>query len=98
MALVRCAVVDSHANDALVSDSTARVTWAVKGGAGRNAGVSSGNASSHEWLKSHSVDTYLGLARGMFRVTQDCTSPGQSTLLLAPFPCGSFLYGSLLPA
>ena len=32
VALVRCAVVDSRANDALVASSTARITWAVKGG------------------------------------------------------------------
>ena len=43
------------------------------------AGTSSGNTSSHEWMKSPSVNANLGLARGMFRVTQDCTSPARAS-------------------
>ena len=73
-ALVRCSIVDSHSNNALVSMASNRITWAVKAGAGRVAGTSNGNRSSHEWMKSPSVDSYLGLARGLFKVTQDCTS------------------------
>ena len=79
VAMVRCAVVDSHANDALVSTAADRITWTVSRGAGRLAGTASGNTSSHEWMKSHSVNAYLGLARGMFRVTQDCTSPARAS-------------------
>jgi hypothetical protein len=30
-------------------------------------------------MKSTSVDTYLGLSRGMFRVTQDCTSAARAS-------------------
>jgi hypothetical protein len=73
-ALVRCAIIDSMANDALVASASDRITWRVVSGPGRFAGQSSGNRSSHTWMKSHSVDAYLGLARGMFRVTEDCTS------------------------
>ena len=73
-ALVRCAIIDSMANDALVASASDRITWRVISGPGRFAGQSSGNRSSHTWMKSHSVDAYLGLARGMFRVTEDCTS------------------------
>ena len=73
-ALVRCAIIDGKANDALVASASDRITWRVISGPGRFAGQSSGNRSSHTWMKSQSVDAYLGLARGMFRVTQDCTS------------------------
>lgn len=78
-ALVRCAIVDGQSNDALVSTASNRITWKVVSGAGRPAGISSGNKSSHEWMKSHSVNAYLGLARGLFRVTQDCTSTDRAS-------------------
>jgi hypothetical protein len=77
-ALVRCAIVDSNSHDALVSNASERVTWSVVGGAGRLAGTSNGNTTSLEWMKSPSIHTYLGLARGLFRVTQDCTSVGRA--------------------
>lgn len=51
----------------------------VETGPSRLAGISSGNTTSHEWMKSHSVDAYLGLARGLFRVTQDCTSTARAS-------------------
>jgi hypothetical protein len=73
-ALVRCAIIDNRSNDALVSTASDRITWRVVSGPGRVAGIASGNTSSHEMMKSHSVNAYLGLARGLFRVTQDCTS------------------------
>jgi hypothetical protein len=73
-ALVRCAIIDSKSHDALVSTASERITWRVVSGAGRLAGTSNGNTTSLEWMKSHSINTYLGLARGLFRVTQDCTS------------------------
>jgi len=38
------------------------------------AGVSNGDPTSHEWMKSDSVDAFGGLARGLFRVSLDCTS------------------------
>ena len=34
VAMVRCAIVDSHANDALVATATNRITWAVTAGKG----------------------------------------------------------------
>ena len=43
-------------------------------GPGRLDGTSSGDSASHEWLKSPSVNVYLGLARGIVRVAADCTS------------------------
>ena len=64
VALVRCAVVDSRANGALVSAAANRITWTVTRGAGRLAGTSSGNTSSHEWMKSASVNANLGLVGG----------------------------------
>ena len=73
-ALVRCAIIDSKADNALVASASNRITWRVVSGPGRFAGQSSGNRSSHTWMKSHSVNAYLGLARGLFRVTEDCTS------------------------
>ena len=78
-AMVRCAVIDSMANDALVSSNSYRITFTVKSGPGRAAGISNGNRSSHEWMKSNSVDTYLGLARGLFKVSQDCTSTSRAS-------------------
>ena len=78
-AMVRCAIVDSAANNALVSTASNRITWTVSQGPARLAGTSSGNTTSHEWMKSQSVNAYLGLARGMFRVTQDCTSAGRAS-------------------
>ena len=78
-ALVRCSIVDSSANDALVASATDRISWRVVSGPGRLAGVANGNRSSHEWMKSSSVNAYLGLTRGMFRVTHDCTSVGRSS-------------------
>ena len=77
-ALVRCAVVDGAANDALVAEATDRVTFRVLSGPGRVAGTANGDPTSHEWLKSDSTAAYLGLARGMFRVTQDCTSAARA--------------------
>ena len=78
-AFVRCAIIDSSANDALVASASDRVTWRVVSGPGRTSGVANGNRSSHEWLKSTSVNAYLGLARGTFRVTQDCTSAARAS-------------------
>ena len=77
-ALVRAAIVDGRSNDALVSTASDRITWRVVSGPGRVAGISSGNKSSHEWMKSSSVNAFLGLARGLFRVTQDCTSAARA--------------------
>jgi hypothetical protein len=62
-----------------VPTASNRITWAVKSGAGRVAGTSNGNRSSHEWMKSSSIDAYLGLARGLFKVTQDCTSAARAS-------------------
>ena len=73
-AFVRCSIVDHQANNALVADASDRITWRVVSGPGRVTGISNGNTSSHEWMKSHHVNAYLGLARGIFRVTKDCTS------------------------
>ena len=78
-AFVRCAIVDSGASGALVAGASDRVTWRVVSGPGRTSGVTNGNRSSHEWLKSTSVNAYLGLARGTFRVTQDCTSAARAS-------------------
>jgi hypothetical protein len=77
-ALVRCAIVDSNANDALVASATDLITWRVTSGAGRLVGQSNGNRSSHTWMKSHSVNAFLGLARGLFAVTEDCTSDARA--------------------
>jgi hypothetical protein len=88
-ALVRCAVVDGRSHDALVSSTAAhRITWRVLSGAGRVAGTSSGNTTSLEWMKSPSIDTYLGLARGLFRVTQDCTSAERASCLAVDADAG----------
>ena len=73
-ALVRCAIVDASNNGALVSTATDRISWRVVSGAGRLAGTANGDSTSHEWMTSASTPAYLGLARAMFRVTQDCTS------------------------
>jgi hypothetical protein len=75
-ALVRVAFV-AGPHDALVSTATQRVTWRVVSGPGRVAGISNGDPSSHEWLKSTSVNAWGGLARGLFRVTRDCVSAGR---------------------
>jgi hypothetical protein len=77
-ALVRAAIVDGAAHDALVSTARDRVTWRVVSGAGRLHGISSGDSTSHEQMKSPSVAAFLGLARGLFRVTQDCTSTNRA--------------------
>ncbi len=53
---------------------------AVTAGPGRLAGISSGDPASHEWMKSDSVNAYLGLARGLVRVSEDCTSDFRDTL------------------
>jgi hypothetical protein len=76
-ALIRAAFVDGANHDALVADATGRVTWRVVSGPGRLAGVSNGDPTSHEWMKSDAVSAYLGLARGLVRVTMDCTSPAR---------------------
>ena len=76
-ALVRAAVVDPAANNALVSNATDRITWRIVSGPGRAHGIANGDPTSHEPLKSDSVNAYLGLARGVFRVTKDCVSPGR---------------------
>jgi hypothetical protein len=77
-ALVRAAVVAP--SGALISAAADRITWRVVSGAGRVAGIANGDPTSHEWLKSNAVDAWGGLARGMFTVTQDCTSPGREQL------------------
>ena len=44
-------------------------------------GIANGDPTSHEPLKSNSVNAYLGLARGLFRVTKDCVSPGRDHIV-----------------
>merc|ERR1711871_655021 len=59
---------------ALVSTATDRISWRVVSGPGRVAGVSNGDETSHEWMKSNAINAFGGLARGVIQVTQDCTS------------------------
>jgi hypothetical protein len=73
-AMIRASIVDGANNEALVSSATNRITWRVVSGPGMNAGISNGDPASHEWMKSDAVNAFGGLARGMFRVTLDCTS------------------------
>jgi len=72
--MIRASIVDSERDDALVNSATNRVTWRIVSGPGVLAGVSNGDPTSHEWMKSDSVDAFGGLARGLFRVSLDCTS------------------------
>ena len=67
--------------NALVTGTSYRVKWRVVSGPGRQVGIGNGDDASHEWLKSDSVATYLGLARGMFAVTLDCVSEGRDLAL-----------------
>ena len=71
-AMLRSAIVDD--DGALVASAKNRVKWRVVSGPGQNAGVSNGNPASHEWMKSDAVDSFGGLARGLIRVSIDCTS------------------------
>lgn len=74
-AMIRASVVDtSHPSHPLVSDATNRITFRVVAGPGTPAGVSNGDPASHEWMKSTSVNAFMGLARGYVRVTEDCVS------------------------
>ena len=73
-AMVRAAIIDVSAGGALVSSARNRITWRVVSGPGTVAGISNGDPTSHEWMKNNAVNTFGGLARGLFRVTQDCTS------------------------
>ena len=74
-ALVRAAVV-SDPSGALVASAAHRISWRIVSGPGRLAGVSNGDPTSHEWMKSSAVNAWGGLARGFVRVSQDCTSAG----------------------
>jgi hypothetical protein len=78
-ALIRAAFVDGARHDALAADATDRVLWRVISGPGRVAGVSNGDPTSHEWMKSDAVDAFLGLARGLVRVTQVCGWRGEGS-------------------
>jgi hypothetical protein len=89
-ALVRASVLERVAGAntttdvdgyALVTSTVYRVSWRVVSGPGRLVGIGNGDATSHEWLKSTSVQTYLGLARGMFAVTLDCVSAARDVAL-----------------
>jgi hypothetical protein len=89
-ALVRVSVLEKVAGAntttdadgyALVTSAAYRVSWRVVSGPGRLVGIGSGDDTSHEWLKSSSVQTYLGLARGMFAVTLDCVSAARDIAL-----------------
>ena len=44
-------------------------------------GIANGDPSSHEFMKSDSVNAYLGLARAMISVNKDCTSPNRDLAL-----------------
>ena len=74
-ALLRASIVD--AAGALVPSATDRVVWRVVSGPGRVVGVSNGDPTSHEQMKSHSVAAWGGLARGFVQVTMDCVSQGR---------------------
>lgn len=74
-AMIRASIVDaSDPSKPLVSSATHRISFRVVSGPGMHAGVSNGDPASHEWLKSASVNAYMGLARSFVRVTEDCTS------------------------
>ena len=72
--LDRSTIIDVSAGGALVSSARNRITWRVVSGPGTVAGISNGDPTSHEWMKNNAVNAFGGLARGLFRVTQDCTS------------------------
>jgi hypothetical protein len=75
VAMVRASLVGKDDGDsALFAVANNRLTWRVVSGPGVVAGTANGDPASHEWMKSHSIDAYGGLARGMFRVSVDCTS------------------------
>jgi hypothetical protein len=89
-ALVRASVLEKVAGAtgttdtdgyALVTSVGYRVSWRVVSGPGRLVGIGNGDSTLHEWLKSPSVPTYLGLARGMFAVTLDCVSAARDVAL-----------------
>ena len=69
-ALVRASIVDDKG--ALVSAATNRIAFFVISGPAVFAGISNGDPASHEFMKSPSVNSWGGLARGMFRVSADC--------------------------
>jgi len=71
-AMIRCSILDK---DALVSEAKNRITWRVVSGPGRLDGISNGDPTSHEQLKSNAVAAWGGLTRAMVKVTQDCTTP-----------------------
>ena len=71
-AMLRAAIVDNAG--ALVASAKNRVKWRVVSGPGQHAGIANGDPASHEWMKSDAVNAFGGLARGLVRVSVDCTS------------------------
>ncbi len=75
-ALLRCSVLD-QTTTGLVTSATNRISWKVVSGPGRLDGISNGDPTSHEQLKSTSIASFGGLARAMVKVTLDCTTPNR---------------------
>ena len=74
MAMIRATIVNVE-NSALVSSATNRIEFKVRSGPGMYSGCSNGDSSSHEWMKSNSINAHGGLAHFFVRVSVDCTSP-----------------------
>ena len=66
-AMLRVAMVDPHTG-ALVDSATDRISWRIVRGPGRVSGTSNGDPASHEWLKSHDSNLFLGLGRAFVQV------------------------------
>ena len=68
MAMIRATIVNVE-NSALVSSATNRIEFKVRSGPGMYSGCSNGDASSHEWMKSNSINAHGGLAHFFVRVS-----------------------------
>jgi len=78
VALIRAQISDK--NGVLVSTNSLRITFRVVSGPGRVVGIGNGDPTSHEWMKSTSVNAFGGLARLIVAVTEDCVSPNLAIL------------------
>ena len=78
-AMIRASIVYED-NSVLVSHATNRIEFKVSSGPGTYSGCSNGDASSHEWMKSNTINAHGGLAHFFVRVSVDCTSPNRALL------------------
>eukprot|EP00755_Sulcionema_specki_P011606 Sspe_Gene.49409::Locus_26619_Transcript_1_1_Confidence_1.000_Length_2869::g.49409::m.49409/K01190/lacZ; beta-galactosidase len=75
-ALLRAEIVDASGVVVTTHPAT-NVTFSIVSGPGRIIGVGNGDPACHQLPGGQQIVTYGGIARGVVRVTVDCTSPNR---------------------